>query len=148
MKQFSDRCNKLIHCTLSSSASQRLREAAVHKAEGEKILFVKAAEADAESKYLSGLGVAKQRKAIVDGLKDTMNGFASEIEGTGPQDVIELLLLTQYFDMMKEIGGKSKTGNTLFLPHGPQSVNQLRGQLKDSFRIGVGKKNAPLLMDF
>ena len=125
-----------------------MREAAVHKAEGEKILFVKAAEADAESKYLSGLGVAKQRKAIVDGLKDIVNGFASEIDGAGPQDVMELLLVTQYFDMMKEIGGKSKTGNTLFLPHGPQSVNQLRGQLNDSYMTSVSRKNAPLLMDF
>ena len=109
---------------------------------------VKSAEADAESKYLSGLGVAKQRKAIVDSLKDIVNGFASEIDGAGPQDVMELLLVTQYFDMMKEIGGKSKSGNTLFLPHGPQSVHQLRGQLSDSYMTSVSRKNAPPLMDF
>ena len=41
--------------------------------------MVKAAEAEAESKYLSGLGVAKQRKAIVDGLRDTINGFSNEV---------------------------------------------------------------------
>jgi regulator of protease activity HflC (stomatin/prohibitin superfamily) len=39
------------------NAQQRLREAAAYKAEAEKILQVKSAEADAESKYLSGLGV-------------------------------------------------------------------------------------------
>jgi hypothetical protein len=33
---------------------------------------VKAAEAEAEAKYLSGVGVAKQRKAIVDGLKSSI----------------------------------------------------------------------------
>ena len=32
-------------------------------------LQVKSAEAEAEAKYLSGVGVAKQRKAIVDGLR-------------------------------------------------------------------------------
>lgn len=72
-----------------------MREAFAEKAEAEKILQVKAAEAEAESKYLSGLGVAKQRKAIVDGLKDTVAGFSKEIDGAGPQDVMDLLLVTQ-----------------------------------------------------
>ena len=35
-------------------------------------LLVKAAEANAEAQYLSGVGVAKQRKAIVDGLKTSI----------------------------------------------------------------------------
>jgi len=65
------------------NASARLREAAAEKAEAEKILQVKAAEAEAESKYLSGLGVAKQRKAIVDGLRDTVNDFSHDVEGSG-----------------------------------------------------------------
>jgi len=38
-------------------AESRRREALAEKAEAEKILQVKAAEAEAESKYLSGLGV-------------------------------------------------------------------------------------------
>ena len=49
------------------NAEQRKREAASYQADAQKILKVKAAEADAESKYLSGLGVARQRKAVVDG---------------------------------------------------------------------------------
>ena len=122
-----------------------MREAFAEKAEAEKILQVKSAEADAESKYLSGLGVAKQRKAIVDGLKDTVNGFASEIDGVGPQDVMYLLLVTQYFDMMKDVGGKSKTGNTLFLPHGPQAIAQLRDEMKTSFMTDTIPKKTPLL---
>lgn len=59
------------------NASQRLRVAAAEKAEAEKILQVKAAEADGESKYLSGMGVAKQRQAIVDGLRETVSTFTS-----------------------------------------------------------------------
>ena len=46
------------------NSSKRLKFAAAERAEGDKILQVKAAEAEAESKYLSGVGVAKQRKAI------------------------------------------------------------------------------------
>ncbi len=42
---------------------------------------VKAAEAEAESKYLSGVGVSRQRKAIVDGLRDSVDTFSKTIEG-------------------------------------------------------------------
>ena len=49
------------------NAQKRLRAAANEKAEAEKIVQIKAAEADAESKYLSGYGVARQRQAIVNG---------------------------------------------------------------------------------
>lgn len=79
------------------NASQRMREAAREKAEAEKILQVKAAEAEAEAKYLSGVGVARQRKAIVDGLRESIAEFAGAATGTTPKDVMDLLLLTQYF---------------------------------------------------
>jgi hypothetical protein len=36
-------------------------------AEAEKIMVVKAAEADAEAKYLAGTGIARQRQAIING---------------------------------------------------------------------------------
>ena len=113
------------------SASQRLREAASEKADAEKILQVKAAEADAESKYLNGLGIARQRRAIVDGLRDTVSEFSHDVAGTGPQDVMDLLLMTQYFERVRDLG---KTGpTTLFLPHGPSAVRQLRDDLKAGF---------------
>jgi regulator of protease activity HflC (stomatin/prohibitin superfamily) len=120
------------------NASQRLREAASYKADAEKILQVKAAEAEAESKYLSGVGVAKQRKAIVDGLRETVADFASDVHGSGPQDVMDLLLLTQYFDMIKNVGTRTKNvASTLFLPHGPHAVSQLRSELKAGFMKGM-----------
>lgn len=115
-------------------ASQRLREAASEKAEAEKILQVKAAEADAESKYLNGLGIARQRRAIVDGLRDTVTEFSHDVSGAGPKDVMDLLLMTQYFEMVKDIG---KTGSsTLFLPHGPSGIKQLKDDLKENFKMG------------
>ena len=111
------------------NAAQRLREAANYKADADKILQVKAAEADAESKYLAGVGVSKQRKAIVDGMRDSVQGFG----GVGSQDVMDLLLITQYFDMIRDMGTKAKLPTTLFLPHGPDSVGHLRAELKNQF---------------
>lgn len=107
------------------NAQQRLREANAYKAEAEKILLVKAAEAESESKHMTGVGIARQRKALVDGLSETVAEYTSEVAGTTPKDVMDLLLLTQYFDMMKEVGIKSH-GSTMFLPHGPDSVYNLR----------------------
>ena len=61
------------------TASQRLRVANAYKADAEKILLVKAAEADMESKHLTGVGIAKQRKALVDGLQDTVSEFSASV---------------------------------------------------------------------
>ena len=54
-------------------------------------------EANAESKYLNGLGIARERKAIVEGLKGSVEEFSHNVEGTSPRDVMDLILLTQYF---------------------------------------------------
>ena len=111
------------------NASQRLRLAAAEKAEGEKILQVKAAEADADSKYLSGQGVARQRKAVVDGLRETVSTFSGDVKGAKASDVLDLLLVTQYFDMMKDISNKSQS-KALFLKHNPTAVGDLRNEMK------------------
>lgn len=82
------------------NASKRLKEAAYQRAEGEKVLKVKRAEAEAESMYLSGVGVARQRKAIMEGLRESIVLFSSEISSTSPSDVMDLLVLNQYFDTL------------------------------------------------
>jgi len=116
------------------NASKRLKEAAMQKAEADKIRQVKAAEAEAESRYLSGVGVARQRKAIVDGLQKSITDFKGDVEGTTPKDVMDLLLLTQYFDLLKDVGA-----NTMFLSHEPQAVANLQQQVGDGFMRKVGK---------
>ena len=50
------------------NAAQREQVAANARGEAEKILVVKKAEAEAESKALQGQGIANQRKAIIEGL--------------------------------------------------------------------------------
>lgn len=113
------------------NAAQRLRVAASEKGEAEKIIKVKAAEADAESKALQGRGIANQRMAIIDGLKESVDDFQKSIPGSSPQDVMNLVLMTQYFDTLKEIGADSKT-NTLLIPHGPGAMNNLADQLREA----------------
>src|SRR5271167_35612 len=85
------------------NAAQREREATVSRAETNKLLLVKQAEAEAESKRLQGEGIANQRKAIISGLKDSVEDFAKTVPGSTPQDVMQLVLMTQYFDTLKEV---------------------------------------------
>merc|ERR1719240_2339705 len=59
---------------------------------------VKHAEAEAESKYLSGMGVSRQRKAIIMGLKESVNEFQGAVAGTTASDVMQLVMMTQYLD--------------------------------------------------
>ncbi|MFW5702841.1 MAG: SPFH domain-containing protein, partial [Candidatus Dojkabacteria bacterium] len=91
------------------NAQQRLKLAAVEQAEAKKIEVVKGAEADAESKKLQGVGIAEQRKAIIDGLQESVEQFKQGVEGVNANDVMLLVLMTQYFDTMKEIADESKT---------------------------------------
>ncbi|KAM3572520.1 hypothetical protein VYU27_005494 [Nannochloropsis oceanica] len=112
------------------NAAKRLREAAAEKAEADKIVQVKAAEASAESKYLSGMGIARERKAIVDGLRGSVEEFSEVVDGATPKDVMDLILLTQYFDMLKDVGS-NPSATTLFMNHGPSAVTELKEQLKE-----------------
>ena len=94
---------------VESSFSRRLKEAASHKAEADKVRQVKAAEADAEARYLSGLGVARQRKAIVQGLQESVGAFATDVKGATPKDVMDILLLSQYFDTLSAVVSQTNT---------------------------------------
>ncbi|XP_072998291.1 hypersensitive-induced response protein 1 [Typha latifolia] len=112
------------------NAAARMRLAANEKAEAEKILQIKRAEGDAESKYLAGLGIARQRQAIVDGLRDSVLAFSENVPGTSAKDVMDMVLVTQYFDTMKEIGAASKS-SAVFIPHGPGAVRDVAAQIRD-----------------
>ena len=113
------------------NASRRLKEAASHKAEAEKVRQVKAAEAEAEARYLSGLGVARQRKAIVSGLQESVGAFSHDVAGATSKDVMDILLLSQYFDTLNSIGA-----NSLILEHDPATVASLQHSLSGGFMKG------------
>ncbi|XP_074309758.1 hypersensitive-induced response protein 2 [Silene latifolia] len=117
------------------NAAARMRVAANEKAEAEKILQIKRAEGEAESKYLSGMGIARQRQAIVDGLRDSVLNFSENVPGTTAKDVMDMVLVTQYFDTMREIGASSKS-STVFIPHGPGAVKDVASQIRDGLLQG------------
>jgi regulator of protease activity HflC (stomatin/prohibitin superfamily) len=118
------------------NAAQREREATVSRAETNKLLLVKQAEAEAESKRLQGEGIANQRKAIISGLKDSVEDFAKTVPGSTPQDVMQLVLMTQYFDTLKDIAANDHS-NTIMIPHTPNTLTDLFGQIRNAVITGT-----------
>jgi regulator of protease activity HflC (stomatin/prohibitin superfamily) len=113
------------------NAAQRMRVAATERGEADRILKVKAAEGDAQSKALQGRGIADQRQAIVAGLRDSVDEFRKSVPGTTAKDVMNLVLMTQYFDMLKEIGASSRT-NAILIPHSPGNLTTLTEQMRNA----------------
>jgi len=111
------------------NAAQREQVASQARGEAEKILKVKQAEAEAESKALQGKGIADQRKAIISGLRDSVEAFKASVEGASAKDVMALVLMTQYFDTLKEIGSQDRS-NTIFMPHTPGTLPDLMQQIQ------------------
>ena len=121
------------------NAAQREQVAAAARGEAEKILVVKKAEAEAESKALQGHGIANQRRAIIEGLQTSIEGLQKVVGGVSAAETMQLVLITQYFDTLKSIGESNKT-NTLFLSHSPNAVGDISQQIMQSM-LGAAKAN-------
>jgi regulator of protease activity HflC (stomatin/prohibitin superfamily) len=117
------------------NAAQREQVAAQARGEAEKILKVKQAEAEAESKALQGQGIANQRKAIIAGLTESVEGFQQAVKGASAESVLQLVVLTQYLDTLKEIGANSRS-NTILIPHSPGGLADFASQIRDSLAVG------------
>merc|ERR1719277_1260262 len=103
-------------------------------AEADKVRVVKKAEADSEAARLQGEGIAKQREAIVEGLKRSVTSGTAESLST--EKVSELLLITQYFETLKEIGANSKA-SSVFIPHSPgDGVRDISSQIRNGIMQG------------
>ena len=80
----------------SMNAAQRKRVAAQELAEADKIKIVTAAEAEAEKDRLHGVGIAQQRKAIVDGLAESIAELKEANVGMSEEQIMSILLTNQY----------------------------------------------------
>jgi regulator of protease activity HflC (stomatin/prohibitin superfamily) len=118
------------------NAAQREQVAAQARGEADKILKVKQAEAEAESKALQGKGIADQRKAIISGLRESVEAFKESVEGASARDVMALVLMTQYFDTLKEVGAQARS-NTILMPHSPGALPDFFEQIQNAIMVGT-----------
>lgn len=117
------------------NAAKRDKEAALEEAEASKITIVKEAEADAESKRLQGEGIAAQRLAIVKGFKESIEDFKDSLNEIDSSEVMQFVLLTQYFDTLNNIGSK-EGNNTILVPHSPGGMKDFQQQIIEGTVVG------------
>ena len=117
------------------NAAKRDREAAIEEGEAEKIKIIKEAEAEAESKRLSGEGIAQQRLEIVRGFKESVEDFKKSLDTVTHEEIMQFVLMTQYFDTIKDIGANSKNSSIL-MPHSPGAMKDFQEQIISGTFIG------------
>ena len=113
------------------NAAKRMKEAAREEAAAAKIRVVAAAEADSESKRLAGEGIAKQRIAIANGLKESVEEVKLAMEDhVTSQDVMNMLFMTQHYETVSELSENNTS--TIFMPYSPDNVGDLQMQIQSS----------------
>ena len=115
------------------NAAQRKRVAAQELAEADKIKIVTAAEAEAEKGRLHGVGIAEQRKAIVDGLADSIKELKGANVDLTEEQIMSILLTNQYLDTLNNFADK-EGNNTIFLPANPDGVENIRTQILSALK--------------
>lgn len=108
------------------NASARLKEAAKNEAEAQKIRVIAQAEAEARAKELQGVGIARQRLAIANGLKESVQACAEA--GISPEEATKMVLLTQHYDTVTAVGAHGRSV-VMMVPYSPQGMSQMAEQI-------------------
>ena len=122
---------KVKHAMNEINAAKRMKEAAKEEAAAAKIRVIAAAEADAESKRLAGEGIALQRIAIANGLKESVAEVKLAMEDhVTSQDVMNMLFMTQHYETVAKLSENNTS--TIFMPYSPDNVGDLQMQIQSS----------------
>lgn len=124
------------------NASARLKEAAKNEAEAKKIRTIAAAEAEARAKELQGIGIARQRLAIANGLKDSVEACAEA--GISPEEATRMVLLTQHYDTVTAIGAQDKA-TVMMMPYSPSGMSQIGDQITQALLVSDEVARPPVI---
>jgi len=111
-------------------ASEKEMMATVNRAQADKAAKILSAEAESRTRELEGEGIAAARRAIVEGLRQSVDDFQEAIPATDAKELLTVVLMTQYMDTIKEAASKSR--NTFVLPSSPAQVATIEQQMRAS----------------
>ena len=114
------------------NAAQRKRVATQELAEAEKIRTITDAQARAESQRLQGVGIADQRKAIIEGFAGSLDELKEK--NIDADSIIQVILFTQYLDTLAQMGENGT--NSILLPGSPSGMTDLFSQVRDTIVTG------------
>jgi len=116
-------------------ASEKARIATTNRAQAQKQAKILSAEAEAKSRELEGAGVAAARRAIISGLRKSVDDFQQDIPEAEPRDLLLTVLMTQYLDTLKDAASKGR--NNFILPSSPGQVGELEDQMRSAILTSV-----------
>lgn len=87
--------------------TEKLKEAAMNQAEAKKIMQVKEAEAERDSKILLGEGMAGQRTKIAEGFKEAVDMIKTADNSLSAEKVLQFLLDSSRIETLGNIGNNN-----------------------------------------
>lgn len=99
----------VMHAMNKVIETEKLKEASINEWEAKKILQVKQAEAERDSKILLGQGMAGQRMEIAKGFKEAVDMIRSSDASLDGAKVLEFLLDSSRIETLGNIGNTDKT---------------------------------------
>eukprot|EP00658_Telonema_sp_P-2_P028551 TRINITY_DN2185_c0_g5_i3.p1 TRINITY_DN2185_c0_g5~~TRINITY_DN2185_c0_g5_i3.p1 ORF type:complete len:423 (+),score=130.70 TRINITY_DN2185_c0_g5_i3:127-1269(+) len=111
----------------SKEVARREIAVATNQAEGQKVRVVKKAEGSSDAEALAGSGTARERQALLDGVRLSINDFHRENPDVSPAECYDTVLLLQYLQALEKCGGDNET---IYLPLGANSVEWLWNDLE------------------
>ncbi len=124
------------------NASARLKEAAKNEAEAKKIRVIAEAEAEARAKELQGVGIARQRLAIANGLKESVEACSEA--GISPEEATKMVLLTQHYDTVTSVGSNAKA-TIMMIPYAPEGMSQVGDQIMQALLVSNEAAKPPVM---
>lgn len=120
---------ELINAMNKVKTTEREKEAAENEWEAWKILEVKKAEAERETKKLNWIWIAEQREEIAKWLKRSVDEFKEALwQDSNPNEIMNIILMTNYFDTLKDIWESWDT-KILFTNWAPSAVSDIRDMI-------------------
>ena len=105
----------------------------INAAQRKRVAAQELAEAEAEKDRLHGVGIAEQRKAIVDGLADSIKELKGANVELTEEQIMSILLTNQYLDTLNNFAEK-QGNNTIFLPANPNGVEDIRTHILSALK--------------
>jgi len=122
-------------------ASEKARIATTNRAQAQKQAKILAAEGEAKTRELEGAGVAAARRAIIGGLRSSVDDFQKDIPDAEPRDLLLTVLMTQYLDTLKEAASKGR--NTFILPSSPGQMGDVEEQMRSAILTSASAEHDP-----
>lgn len=101
--------SKVMHAMNKVIETEKFKEAAMNEAEAKKIMQVKEAEAEMESKILLGQGMAGQRLKIAEWFKESIDMIKGADKSLNAKSILDFLLDSSRIETLWNIG---KDGNS------------------------------------